>query len=767
MTKEKTYKARYEVGTFFTYQETFFEVLELTQDFHYKCQECDIFGDRLDFACLLLHFSTKGMRKVKKKVDPVREDKKNTEFSRANHQEPEHQDELDPGVVLVDSPEFDHTLTELKKADEIGFDIETYGTERKQEAIHPYTGEIRLIQAYIPKTKKAIIWDLFKDCTGLHILLEKLQDDSCQVFIHNADFEVKWIWVKFGIWITNILDTRMLSQIYYAGCLNAFMSIGIKQPNSLRELVVRELGALLDKENQFYDYYQPVYNEQLNYAFRDAKYCYLSGKKLLEKCYEEELDTVIEAEMAAIPSFVALNLMGLPIDPGELEELLFLYSDTIDKIRLPWQKKFPGCNLNSHKQVLECFHIIGIETRDKTGKPCTDNPTLTEIALSSKDTELVELIDNLLLYRSVKKDIEYISGYQKAIAYNTHYQIPIGVSNYNQNATQCTGRTSSSKFNAQNIPKLTPKKEKWGLKSLRTAFKITDNENLSLVLVDLAGSHAQILRQLSQDPRLIEAHNSGIKLHFYTAAGILAQMGIEVAPEEIAKAKKDKTHWLWSKCDVNEIYNAAKTVWYGGQNLNGADTLQGSFLKRASMLKSTKVCKDYIQGWRDYFHVSYKYQRDSIRESNNLNRRLSVRTSLSPDKKVRIGVTGNKNFATAYSPLDKGRMFVEKFPSKYTGNWEAKGTDLVSYRWLRIEGTIMKLCMARFFWEAFFNPVWDASIWQMTHDELGVICNKKYELIVAERLNTIMDEEFRKFVPDYRPDSYDPKTCLINDWSEK
>jgi DNA polymerase I-like protein with 3'-5' exonuclease and polymerase domains len=760
-------------GDFYQQNGEFFTVLEIVDELKsYKIRQCNEFGFTISETEILVPIKCKGRKKFKpKKYVPTLQE------IRDSYVPDENIEPLEDYILLNEHVTKD-ILDVFRSSPEIGFDIETYGVQSRDHALDARKGEIRLLQVYLPIIDKVIVWDLHKqDSLGfLNVLKNRLASDNCKVYIHNASFETRWVLEKFDTHIVNIYDSMILSQNFYAGLSRGFNACGISSPHSLKEVCIRELGVDLDKENQVFDYYLPLTNNQYNYAAKDAKYTYLAGKVLYDKCVKDGLYKVIKADLSAIPAFNLMNSTGLPIDLKRVDTLLQQYSNAVDKVSVIWQEIAPDLNLNSPKQLLAFFEQFKINNTNDENKKSTDNATLTRVTLElekrsisvpkekyvhalfmgderERNHVLCELMKSLLLRRSLLIDINFLTKWremsQDGILYST----------YVQNADNCTGRSSCKNPNTQNIPKLTGKKSDLGCESLRTCFKPKQGD--AMIIVDFNGSHTQIFRQACQDPKLVESKKSGIKEHFYTTAGLLKMQNIEMIPQEIAKVYKDKEHEKHPL--VKQLYAAAKTVFFGSLNLNGAATLQASFLDKADQLVDLDICKEYINGWRSYYAVGYAFQKTCIARGNTDTLTFELNTSLGRQK---IGVSGAKIYAKATS-LDGGRLFVEKFPSKYSGRWEGKGTDIVSYTWLRCEGTIIKNAMGQLFKVFQQNKHWKARFWQMTHDELGVLCDEKYKIEVASIVNETMAECFIEFVPDYEPDSYDPESCIVSSWEDK
>jgi DNA polymerase I-like protein with 3'-5' exonuclease and polymerase domains len=739
-------------------------------------------------------------RKFTKRLTKDEKELIESKESRENFQYVDDGSKLDS---YIEFPNVDN-IEELKKSSEIGFDIETYGIAKKADGLVPSAGRIRLIQVYLPESKRSIIWDCgelvkpknIDELFGINILKQKLFSRDCKIFIHNAKFESAWMAEHLKVPILNVIDSMILSQLYWAGLIRGFNKIGVHNPNGLDQVILRLFGVKPDKANQGYDYAMPLGNSQYNYAGLDAKLTYAAGKKLLQMCLDDGLGKVVEAEMMAIPAFAQMNYKGVPVDVAKLQELLGIYTNAAEKALAPWLETFPKSNPGSPKQVLECLkekwgiEPYSVDSKTKEKKLSSDNATLTPFALENP------IIDALLFWRSLRKDCEYLQQYLSKVKIVNGFEVLTG--NYTQNAPQVTGRSSSSKPNLQNIPTPTPKREKLGLPPLRKGFRAP--EGYKFILVDLAASHQQIGRFVSQDRKLIEANETGVKFHFFTVQSILEIEGIKCEfdwlskgksiagcrktiknskkPKEVeeAKVKLEKLmNALLSEGltpekieevvqHVARLYDPAKTVFYGNLNLQSGQTLQNSFLKKADMMVDLETCKKFVEGGRKAYPGLFNFQKQLVTKANSQreNRTFTVNTEYG-SKKVGA-LTGI--YGTARS-IDGSRLFIEKMPNKFKpGTLQCSATDAVSYMWLRTEGTIMKksLGLVNDFIIDNKIPGW---ISQFCHDEIMCCVKEESAYQLAEFMLNKITEVFREFVPDYQIEDPDPNSYIINDWSEK
>jgi hypothetical protein len=246
---------------------------------------------------------------------------------------------------------------------------------------------------------------------------------------------------------------------------------------------------------------------------------------------------------------------------------------------------------------------------------------------------------------------------------------------------------------------------------------------------------------------------------------MLALEGRHVSVEDLMKAKKDKSHPLHE--DVSRLYDPAKTVFYGGLNMQSAKTLQNTFLKKTDTIVPLDVCKNYIEGGRLAYKDVYQLQKRLIYNANSAKEARQFTYHDEDGNPYKVG--SFRGFYGTARSIDGGRLFIEKTPNKYNkGAWECKGTDAVSYMWLRVEGTIMKKSLGNLVKWLRENkiPGW---ICQQTHDEQAVIVKEGYEEQVAQYMINMITATFQEFIPDYKNESDEPKDyiCENNCWADK
>lgn len=674
--------------------------------------------------------------------------------------------ELEDWIILESDPRFDNALGVLQNSSEIALDIETFGNNTLEEGLYPETGDIRLIQVYLPETDQCIIWDLgeqdkrvpgatsevygWNQILGIRVLLERLISTECTVTIHNAAFESRWFLSKFGFPILNIQDTMLISQVIWAGLGRGFASAGISKMHTLQNVSIRLGFAVLDKENQVYDYAMPTTNRQLNYGANDAKRCYEVAKALYEYYVKpEKLHYTVEAELRAIPGFAMMEYRGFPIDPIALESILCEYKVVLGDLIKPFLEAFPDVNPASPLQLKKALsEYLGVEL---------ESTDASSLAPYTKDP----LIDALSTYKSITTGSKYLEGLLESVKVREGFEVVCG--NFKQMAEQGTGRSSCTKPSLQIVPNLAPSWKHLGLRSIRDAFKAP--KGYKLIVLDIAGCHAQIARYASQDPKLIEANESSLKVHFYTISGMLALQGIEMSPLECKVAYKDENHSFHQK--VKELYPLSKTNFYGGLNLNGGATLQRTFLNNDPPLElPLEDCKNYVKAFQETYRDLRNYQIQLISEANSNTTKISVKEYEGAKKPLAGTIKGIYGIARS---LCGGRIHLEKSPSQYNPKvWTVQGTEAVAFHWQRLEATCIKNALgditAWMYKKYDFEDTWIANF---AHDELDIIVKEEIALEVSEFAFKTLNQRLREWISDYQPDETDASKFICDCWSEK
>ncbi|MGC9316399.1 MAG: DNA polymerase, partial [Armatimonadota bacterium] len=220
-----------------------------------------------------------------------------------------------------------------------------------------------------------------------------------------------------------------------------------------------------------------------------------------------------DMEMPLAPVLAEMELSGIAIDTGKLEEL----GEQLDEMVAGLEEQIceiAGCefNVGSPQQLSEVlFERLELPKgrRTKTGWS-TSAAVLEELADEFRIAELV------LEYRHYAKlRSTYVDGLLAEVDAETGR-----IHTTFEQTVAATGRLSSRNPNLQNIPIRT----EWG-RRIRSCF--VSGEKRRLVAADYSQIELRILAHISGEPRLVEAFRSGRDIHTETASALF-----EVSPEE-------------------------------------------------------------------------------------------------------------------------------------------------------------------------------------------------------------------------------------------
>lgn len=462
------------------------------------------------------------------------------------------------GYILVTNAEdLGQVANEISAAAAIGLDIET-------TALHPFDGEIRLVQ--INTQKNIWVIDLFQTKT-LGPVLTVLAEQRVIVIGQNLKFEQRWFLYKYGLELWPIFDTWRASELIY----NGYDKLG----HNLYDLYLRELREETEIPDQgLSDWSGPLSDKQLLYAADDVRRLPRLRDALRPKLVEAGLLQTALIEFGAIlpeasvenngiylhaPSWLALAEDNAKQASLLQQELLYELPNPKDQISLPGFA--PSFNLGSPSQMLESFRRLGIP----------DLADTKEMTLAMYAGEF-PVIKKFLQYREYSKRVEafgpdYLSHVNpKTLCIHTSFFPFTGA-----------GRYASSKPNLQQIPR-DPK--------FRSCFQA--EEGLTFVLADYGNIEMRIVAEISGDKTLIKVFVDGRDAHYATAALLTGKEEKDVLKKERQEAKPVNFGFIYGM-------QAPKLVLYAQANYGVALTL-----KKAKEFRE-RFFKSYIgiQAWHD------------------------------------------------------------------------------------------------------------------------------------------------------------------------
>src|SRR5437879_12166088 len=230
----------------------------------------------------------------------------------------------------------------------------------------------------------------------------------------------------------------------------------------------------------------------------------MQGARVLgQRIDEKDLAGIYrDIELPLAPLLYRMERAGIRVDCDVLAELSRHLGEELEKLTA----RICGIagrefNINSPKQVAECFEALNIVSGRKTstGRVSTSKAVLEELALTHELPKLIIDYRELEKLKSVYTDA---LPHQVAADGRIHGQL-------NQTVA-ATGRLSSSEPNLQNIPIRT----ELG-RSIRRAF-VPERGN-KLISADYSQLELRLLAHLTRDQMMLEAFQKGEDIHSRTA----------------------------------------------------------------------------------------------------------------------------------------------------------------------------------------------------------------------------------------------------------
>lgn len=287
------------------------------------------------------------------------------------------------------------------------------------------------------------------------------------------------------------------------------MSTNKRVTHNLKDVTLRELGTVLDKEQQAADWADELSAEMLGYAARDSEVLLPLAETLERKIEAAGVARIMELEHRALPAILWMSNAGVPFDTGgwrqRLEGIEEKQAQSAQQLNnlAPEHPKGGTWNWSSWQQVLKAFALLGIElpnVREETLVRC-DHPLASALLSYKKLTKVLGTYGASLLEKVEDGRI-----------YAAWRQIGAG-----------TGRMACSKPNLQNLPP-----------EVRQHVRAPDSR--LLVKADYSQIELRIAAKISGDERMLSAYHRGEDLHTITAKGITGKDEISKGERKLAKA---------------------------------------------------------------------------------------------------------------------------------------------------------------------------------------------------------------------------------------
>lgn len=626
-------------------------------------------------------------------------------------------------------PGFSEMAEKVLSHDIISNDIETFSRglgDPKRSALKPHHGEIRLI-GLTAAPGVGIQLDLGPDGTPNRYNgeLEKaiLKKAATKVNLgQNFIFDSTYILDKFGIAIPEVLCTKTLSGIRWAGVRTYSHDI----------LSISRRYGLPDYDKSYggyTDFGGNIGTNEYHYLYKDTLRNIELADCLIPDIFAENQQEVAVIENAIIPVFADITRNGIPVDESLLGQFIEQYTKILRKITKEIKEE-ARVNPYSSKQVLEFLE----QELSTTPDPNEEDFGYTILSSASTDILIEKLIEFPKQLQSWTWKVTDARSLRVALTFahkvsDLLYRGKVHPF-FNTFSISGTGRVGNKDPNMAAIAKLRKRFEEMGLSALRLIFRSKDKQ---MYILDLPGAHACIAAEASQDPTLIEALGSAGGIHAYTAMGMLRLSGYNFTAEYIDKTRNNKE-------DPNQLLCAntrdnAKPTFYMKLNGGKAKRLRVVLLgcdppirvplfatKKSDVGKSAQ---DFSDAWESTYTGVYAYQQKLCAAANS------------------VGVIfDGVEYGAVYNLVGR-RIFVRKFDG------EVGLPQACMQQWMSTEADWIKRILLEIFHWGKSNPEYGFESINMQHDEQDSLSypDEKSTKAVCEALPEIAIGISKKILP--------------------
>lgn len=451
----------------------------------------------------------------------------------------------------------------------------------------------------------------------------------------------------------------------------------VKEASTLSDLVESKNPGTIPAENV------------LEYACNDVIYPVLLYRKFIKILKKTPIwKLYLTQEKPFIETISKLTTIGVKIDRNQLTEIAKDCDIMIKKYQsLVFEEAGEPFSIDSPQQV---SHILYRKLKLKpqkytpTGSPAADKKALELLKKVYKNKPILGYLEKYSEFSTLKTNFtNKLPGFMD-IYDRVH-------PSFNHTGT-VTGRLSSSKPNAQQIPRK---------KTFRAAF--IPAKGKVFLIADYGQIELRVLAHVSQDEVMCHAIRNGIDLHDSTAMHMF-DWDIEYVNWVKDRGKEDKTdklflEWVAARFKAKTVN--FKVVYGGGKDLNlGIDD---KFIKR------------------------YK----------------EVHWGVEKYKKAFIKVT--REYGYAYTIA--GRTAID--PNIYSEDWETRGAAERAMFSLHIQGSaadVIKMAMNNIYFDLKKNHE-GANLILQVHDELVIECWQKDAEIIKPKMQKFMETPYGLSVP--------------------
>lgn len=465
--------------------------------------------------------------------------------------------------VLVDTLEkLEQMRNDISTSELIALDCETFGADGG--ALDPWRGEMagfsastRRANYYVPIKHQAAnqlhehsigeLWDVL---------------ESARIVMHNAPFDCKWFYVKYGVNLVDALyaDTRIMA-----------MSLDENRDHRLKNLLTDWLREPSDNFDELFPnipFNEVPLNVALPYAAGDTEKT-LKLYDWIMAHYEQREDLqrlqrlLFDIEMPVARQFIWSDIRGIKFDVErayQLDEKLAIEEAELQ--RKIYEIIGEEINLNSPAQLSK--KLFGDLKLTDYGKGSTNSRFMKKI---KREHPVVPLI---LEYKEIGK---LRSAFTQKLPKDVKYDGKIHP--WHNTYGAATGRFTCKDPNTQQIP---AKRSE-----IRHLFTATGPDRI-LVSIDYSQIELRVLAHMANETVLIDAFKHGRDIHSTTAALISGYSYEEIEAEKDTDGSKQQKFRKQAK-----IVNFGIVYGMGAGKL--ADTLE------ITKQEAQKIIDDYFKGY--------------------------------------------------------------------------------------------------------------------------------------------------------------------------
>lgn len=495
----------------------------------------------------------------------------NKEYRQSDKKMVSYDDLVANARYIMDPAEARELLTQLGDKT-VALDFETTGLD-------PRYSRVRLSCIFHPDHGAVILDHMF--CGTFSELCHDMLGPVWLVY--NAKFEAKWFDHFMHGTRVDMVDIDFLAKVKQGG-----------HPSSLAKMAKRDLGVIMDKEEQLSDWSQErLSKSQLDYAALDPIMAYYIAQHWLEKLTQAQKDAVFTFQEAVLPTVECEDtgmVLDVDVHMANINKWKMKQALMLKRVRR-WTSPAILANPNSDPQV---SNLIKSQLDKKSLAMWPKTEKTQQLSLNRKVVQPIvakagypfsRWMNALLRLRYYNK---YLSTYGETLVTKQHLEDAV---TFRLNIAQAaTGRYSSSNINIQNIPRAP-----W----VRRAF-LPPRGFDEFTIADYSGIEIRVLAELSGDKKLLEDAVYG-NVHAGSASAIYKideDEFLAVIDEVVKEGMQHSQNYYKYK----ELRSIAKGFTF--QNIYGAAAAALSVVLKCSVAEAEEA----LRNWAARYPKAYNYR---------------------------------------------------------------------------------------------------------------------------------------------------------------